>query len=148
MEILNNITWYIEQDPKTATEKQNSQKLSKSNMNTIVFGDTDTKNPVKIAFPLNDNYKFFVIKEIARPATVGQILTFIYKFYKEPLDHAYMDEAFEEMEEWKEEIIDFYEGDLTKLKNYDVFTDTCSPDFCGLEFNEETEDYIVHIGPE
>jgi hypothetical protein len=148
MEILNNIKWFIAQEPKTATEKMNFQKLSKAHMDAVVFEDLTTKDPVKMAFPLNNNYKFFVIKEIARPATVGQILTFIYKFYKEPLDHHYMEEAFEEMEEWKEDIIDFYEGDITKLTNYDVFTDICFPDFCGLEFNEETEDYVVHIGPE
>ena len=98
MEILNNIEWFIAKDPKTARGKTNLKKLSKLNMETLVFGDTDTKVPVKMAFPLNDNYNFFVIKEIARPATVSQILTFIYNFYNELLDHDYIDQAFDGME--------------------------------------------------
>ena len=40
--------------------------------------------------------------------------------------------AFENNEEWKEEILDNYEGDISKLKNYDVFENMCIPYFCDI----------------
>lgn len=147
MDFLKKINWFIKADPKTATHKETFNKLTKQDFETTIFDDS-TKDNVKIAFPLNDNYSFFVTKEIQRPVNVKKLLTFIYKFYKEPLDNKNMDEAFEGMEEWKDDIIDFYNGDASKLTNFDVFTDTCEPDFCGLELNEKTGEYIVHIGPE
>ena len=103
---------------------------------------------IKLSFPLNDNYSFFVTREIQCPVNVKQLLTFIYKFYKETLNYKNIDKAFEGMEEWKEDILYFYDGDTSRITNFDVFTDTCDPDFCGLELNEETGEYIVHIGPE
>jgi hypothetical protein len=148
MEFLNNINWFIKAEPKTATNKETFKNLTKKEFDKIVFDDNSTKENVKIAFPLNENYLFFVTREIQRPVSVKQLLTFIYKFYQEKLDHKIMHKAFEEMEEWMEEVIDFYNGDITKLSNFDVFTDTCEPDFCGLELNEETGEYVIGIGPE
>jgi hypothetical protein len=147
MEILKNINWYIKFDPRTATNNETSEKLTKKDFDTIVFDDSLTEN-IKLSFPLNDNYSFFVTREIQRPVNVKQLLTFIYKFYKESLNHKTIDKAFEGMEEWKEDIIYFYDGDTSRLINFDVFTDMCDPDFCGLELNEETGEYSVHIGPE
>jgi len=147
MKILKNINWYINSEPRTATNKETFEKLSKTDFETIVFDDSSREN-IKLSFPLNDNYSFFVTREIPSPINVKQVLTFIHKFYKEPLSKKNMDKAFEGMEEWKEDIVYFYDGDTSRVTNFDVFTDTCNPDFCGLELNEETGEYIVHIGPE
>lgn len=147
MDFLHNIEWFIKTDPKTATNKETFKTLTKKEFDKIVFDDSSNEN-VKLSFPLNDNYTFFVTREIQRPVNVKQLLTFIYKFYKEALNHKILDKAFEEMEEWKEDILCFYDNDLSRLTNFDVFTDTCEPDFCGLELNEETCEYTVHIGPE
>lgn len=147
MKILKNINWYIKSEPRSATNKETFAKLSKKDFETIVFDDSSREN-IKLSFPLNDNYSFFVTREIQRPVNVKQLLTFIYKFYKEPLNYKNIDKAFEGMEEWKEDILYFYDGDTSRVINFDVFTDTCEPDFCGLELNEETREYTVHIGPE
>ena len=147
MDFLHNIEWFIKTDPKTATNKETFNNLSKKDFDKIVFDDSSREN-VKLSFPLNDNYSFFVTREIQRPVNVKQLLTFIYKFYKESLNHQILDKAFEGMEEWKDDILCFYDNDLSRLTNFDVFTDTCEPDFCGLELNEETGEYTVHIGPE
>ena len=147
MENLKNINWYIKTEPSSATNKETFAKLSKKDFDTIVFDDSLREN-IKLSFPLNDNYSFFVTREIQRPVNVKQLLTFIYKFYKESLNNTYINKAFEGMEEWKEDILCFYDNDITRLTNFDVFTDTCEPDFCGLELNEETGEYTVHIGPE
>lgn len=147
MEFLNNINWFINSEPKTATNKITFEKLLKSDFEKIIF-DNSIKENVQLSFPLNDNYSFFVSREIQRPVNVKQLLTFIHKFYKEPLNHKIMNKAFEGMEEWKEDIIYYYDGDMSRVTNFDVFTDTCDPNFCGLELNEETCEYTVNIGPE
>jgi hypothetical protein len=148
MEVINNIEWFICSEPKTAVNKNTRKKITKKELDTIVF-DTSTTENVKFTLLLNDEYSFFETRELPRPITVKQILTFIYKFYKEPLKSENMDEAFVEREDWKEAILELYDGDISKIINYDVFDrDMCTPDFCGLELNEETGEYIVHIGPE
>lgn len=147
MDIVNNINWFINSEPKTATNKITFEKLLKSDFEKIIF-DNSIKENVQLSFPLNDNYSFFVSREIQRPVNVKQLLTFIHKFYKEPLNHKIMNKAFEGMEEWKEDIIYYYDGDMSRVTNFDVFTDTCEPNFCGLELNEETCEYTVNIGPE
>lgn len=148
MDIINNIEWFICSNITTAINKTTRQKLSKKELDTIVFDDS-TKEKVKFSLLLNDEYSFFETREMKRPINVKRLLTFIYKFYKEPLKPENMEEAFIEREEWKESIIDLYDGDISKITNYDVFdSDICTPDFCGLELNEETGEYIVHIGPE
>lgn len=152
MDILQNIEWFINTEPKHAIIKQTNKKLTKKDLNAIVFNnESDNKNnynKIKLSFPLNDNYLFFLTREISLPVTVKQLLTCIYDFYKEPLLPEHTDNAFNEMEDWKNDIIDYYDGDATKLTNFDVFTDDCEPDFCGVEYNEETDSYTVHIGPE
>jgi hypothetical protein len=147
MEIINDLEWYINSDPKTAKNKTSDCILSKKELDLIVFDDS-TKTNVKIMFPLNNNYLFFVTRELSRPVTVKQMLDCIYKFYKEPLKTEFINNAFEEMEDWKEDIIYHYDNDIGRIKNYDVFTDDCTPDFCGLELNKDNGKYIVHIGPE
>jgi len=147
MDILNNIEWFIGSEPKTATNKNTHEKITKKEFETVLFDNSISTN-VKISLPLNDNLLFSITRELKRPVNVKQLLTLIYNFYKEPLKEEYINSAFEEMEEWKEYIIDYYNGDITKLTNYDVFTDTCTPDFCGLELDEENGIYIVTIGPE
>jgi hypothetical protein len=79
---------------------------------------------------------------------VEKLLLIIYYFYKEPMDLSKLDDIFYEMDEWKDEVINYYDGNLNKLTNYDAFTDTCTPDFCGLEYDKKTKSYNVIIGPE
>jgi hypothetical protein len=76
------------------------------------------------------------------------LLQFIYNFYDEPLNHEHIDDAFQDMDEWKSIIIDHYENDLSKIKNIDVFSDTVDADFIGLELDEDQGEYIVQLGPE
>ena len=147
MEIINNIQWFIKCQPKTAINKITYNNINKTEFDTVIFDDSIKEN-IKLSFPLNDKYLFFVKREIERPVTVKKLLTFIYKFYQELLNHKYMDKAFEELHDWKECIIYQYDNNKSLIKNIDVFTDTFEVDFCGLEFNEETSEYTVHLGPE
>jgi len=146
MDLLNNIIWYFD-EPKNAKISTNYKLITKEQLNTIVFDDS-VKDNVKICFPLNEHFTFSETREIQRPITVKKMLEFIRNFYDEPLDINDIDKAFEDNEDWKDEIIDKYDGDINQIIKYDVFVDiNCSPDFCGLEFNEETGEYFVIIGP-
>ena len=147
MEIINNIEWFINTNPNTAKNKITNKQITKNELETIIFDDSIIEN-IKFSLPLNNNFLFFETRKIFVPITVIQLLTLIYKFYKEPLLLKNINKSFEENEEWKEEIIDYYNGDITKLTNYDVFTDICTPDFCGLDLNTETGEYMILIGPE
>ena len=148
MDFLEDIKWYITAKPDTARNNANKfSTLTQEEFDKVVFDDSSNEN-IKLCFPLSEDYTFFVTREISRPITVKELFTFIYKFYQEPLDLEYIEKAFEGNEEIQDDIIDKYDGDITKIKNYDVF-DTCPPpDFCSLCFNEETCEYVVGIGPE
>jgi hypothetical protein len=147
MEIINNIEWVFE-NPKTAKNKDTKKLITQKELETIVFDNSVNKNVI-FSLPLNDNFLFIESRELSRPITVEQILTLIHNFYKEPLKEENIDKAFEENEEWKENIIDEYDGDIRKLTNYDVFSNICAtPDFCGLNLIEGTDEYFVSIGPE
>jgi len=147
MEIINNIVWYFD-EPKNAINKTTGKKITKKELNTVVFDDS-IKGAIKICFPLNNDFLFTEIREIQRPITVEQLLTFIHNFYDEPLNQDNLDEAFERNEEWKEEILERMDGDTRKLTNYHVFEDTCTPDFCGIHLSEDSEnEFFVGIGPE
>lgn len=145
MDILNDIEWYFG-EPKYAKIRETQKLITKNQLKTVVFDDSVNEN-VKFCLPLNNNFLFSETRELPRPITVEQILLLISNFYKEPLKQENMDKAFEENKEWKEEIIERLE-DASKLTNYHVFEDTCTPDFCGLELSEETGEYFVGIGPE
>lgn len=147
MDILNNINWYIATDPDSAINKSTQQEITREELDTVVFDDSLNEN-VKFVLPLNDNFKFTLTRELPRPITVEQILSLIMNFYEEPLEKKYHEKAFEDMEDWMEEVIDSYEGNINKITKYDVFTDTCTPDFCGLQLDEKTGEYFVSIGPE
>lgn len=139
MDFLNKIQWFIGQSPKTAINKDTGKPLTNEELDMLIIEES-----ISLSLPLNDNYLFFVQRQIIRPVTVRKLLKTIYNFYQEPLKPEYMDKAFEELEDWKEEVIENEEVIL----NYHVFTDTVDPDFCGLEFNEDTGEYVVLIGPE
>jgi hypothetical protein len=147
MDILNLIEWYIKCKPNTAINKQTRKKLTEEELDTVVFTD----NKVKIQFPLHDQFKFTVTHQLKGPITVKKLLKFIHKFYQEPINPKHIPHAFEDMEEWREEVFDNYDGDIALISNIDVFTDTVDVDFCGLEDvtgdNGETE-YFVSLGPE
>lgn len=140
MEIINNIEWYFD-EPKNAINRYTRKKIQKKELKTIVFDDSIKEN-VKFCLPLNNDFTFSQTRELPRPINVEQILTLLYNFYNEPLKIENIDKAFENNEEWKEEIIERLNKDISKLTNYHVFEDTCSPDFCGItptEKNNETK---------
>jgi len=159
MELLNDIQWYIRSDPKTALNKENMYKkklkknehyirpLTKNEFDMVVFDDSSKEN-VKISFPLNDDYTFYITREIHRPVTVEKLLTFIYNFYQEPLDGKNMEAVFGENDDLKEMVLKEYDGDIRQIKNCDGFDPDPAPDFCGLSYDEPTGEYVVGIGPE
>jgi hypothetical protein len=148
MDFLEDIEWYITSKPETAINKSNNfSVLTQKEFDRVVFDDSVNEN-IKLCFPLSESYTFFVTREISRPVTVKQLLTIIYKFYQEAIDLEYIEQAFEGAEDLQDDIVDKYDGDITKIKNYDVFDPCPAPDFCSLSFNEETGEYVVGIGPE
>ena len=146
MNLINNIEWYFD-EPKNAKIRDTQKQITKKQLHTIVFDNSVNEN-VKFCLPLNNNFLFSETRELPRPITVEQILILISDFYNEPLKPENMDKAFEENEEWKDEIIERLDGDVNELTNHHVFEDTCAPDFCGLNLMEETGEYFVGIGPE
>lgn len=148
MDILNNIEWYFG-DIKTAINRDTRKPLTKNELNTIVFDDSVKEN-VKFCFPLNNNFSFSETREYPRPLTVEQVLKIVRNFYIEPLKPENIEKAFEENEEWKECVIEQYNGNVNDIINLDVFSviNDCEPDFCGLSFDEKSSEYFVGIGPE
>ena len=119
-------------------------------METIIFDDSNKEN-VKFCLALNNDFSFSETRELSRPINIEQVLTLIHDFYNEPLKEENINKAFENNEEWKEEILERFDGDISKLTNYHVFEDTCTPDFCGIHLLDEGEhigEYFVEIGPE
>jgi hypothetical protein len=141
MNLLNNIEWYIENRPSSARNKITNNKITKEELDIILFN-----NNIKLGLPINDNLLYHEIIEIKKPITIKKILNTIYKFYRKKLKPENYIKAFENMEDWKDEVLENFNGDITKLTNYNVFTDTCTPDFCGLQ--EINNIYYVLIGPE
>lgn len=135
MDILNNIEWYFSK-PKDAINKDTYQKITKKELNTIVF--EEAKDTVKFCFPLNDDFTVSEIRELQRPITVEQLLKFISNFYNEPLTQDVVDKAYDNFMERYDNI-----SNLTK---YNLFDDTCTPDFCGIHLTDEG--YFINIGPE
>jgi hypothetical protein len=111
-------------------------------LNTIIFPEN-----VKLSLLLNDNYLFFVSRKIDGPVTIFQFFNFINKFYQEPLTED-VNKAFQENEVWLQEILSEKHNGIQDLINFDVFSLNVDPDFCGLEYDEKTNEWIVHIGPE
>jgi len=93
---------------------------------------------------------FFNLRFLRFYATVEQVLKIVRNFYIEPLKPENMEKAFEDNEEWKECIIEQYNGNVNDIINLDVFSviNDCAPDFCGLSFDEKSSEYFVGIGPE
>jgi hypothetical protein len=145
MEILNNIEWYFD-EPSNAIDRDTRKKILKKALKTIVFDDSVQEN-VAFCMPLNNDLTFMETRELSRPIDVEQILTLLRDFYNEPLKEENVVKAFENNEEWKEEIMDRMDGDIGKLTNYHIFEDTCTPDFCGIHQTEDGS-YFIEIGPE
>lgn len=135
MDILNNIEWYFSK-PKDAINKDTYQKITKKELNTIVF--EEAKDTVKFCFPLNDDFTVSEIRELQRPITVEQLLKFISNFYNEPLTQDVVDKAYDNFTERYD--------DISNLTKYNLFDDTCTPDFCGIHLTDEG--YFINIGPE
>jgi hypothetical protein len=148
MDLLSDIEWYIKSKPTTCIRKSTGKNLTKEELNLIAIEKTKNNKNICISFPVNDNFKYYVTREYNESISVEKLLLIIYYFYKEPMDLSKLDDIFYEMDEWKDEVINYYDGNLNKLTNYDAFTDTCTPDFCGLEYDKKTKSYNVIIGPE
>ena len=152
MEIVNNIEWYFS-DPKDAIIRDTMKKITKKQLKTVVFDDSVKEN-VKFTFPLNDYLTVTETRELPRPITVEQLLTFVHKFYHETLTQEIIDKSFGKNEEfkkeWMNEMIECYNDcDITHLKKLDLFDNTCTPDFCGIQLSEEDpNEYFIEIGPE
>jgi hypothetical protein len=147
MELINNIEWYFDK-PENAKIRDSRKLITNEHLYTVVF-DNSIKEDVSFCLPLNEHFLFSETRSLKRPITVKQILNLIYNFYNEPLNHKNMGKAFENNEDWKEEILDIYDGDCSQIINYEVFVNiNCVPDFCGLELNEDTGEYFVSVGPE
>ena len=76
-------------------------------------------------------------------------------FYAEPLTQEIIDKSFgdniELKNEWNDNMIDCYHGNMHQLTNIDLFDSTCTPDFCGIHLIKEGEnagEYFIEIGPE
>ena len=156
MEILNNIIWYFFYDePKCAKYIYTENKLTKKQLNTIVFDDSVKEN-VKFCFPLNDNFTFTETRELSRPINVEQVLQLVQDFYKEPLSEEIINKTFGENIEWKDDwmadMMEQYDGDISKLTKYNLLDDVCTPDFCGIHLMEDSSEnpgeYFIGIGPE
>jgi hypothetical protein len=152
MDIINNIEWYFG-EPKSAKHKDTRKKITKKELSAIVFDNSIEEGNVKFCLPLSNDLDFCETRELPRPLSVEQILIFLRDFYREPLKKEHFDRAFEDNEEWKEEIIERFDGDVSRLTNYHVFEDTCTPDFCGILLitesgGENAGEYFVQIGPE
>ena len=155
MEILNNIIWYFFYDePKCAKYIYTENKLTKKQLNTIVFDDSVKEN-VKFCFPLNDNFTFTETRELSRPINVEQVLQLVQDFYKEPLSEEIINKTFGENIEWKDDwmadMMEQYDGDISKLTKYNLLDDVCTPDFCGIHLMEDSSknpgEYFIGIGP-
>ena len=89
MEIVNNIEWYFS-NPKDAIIRDKMKPLTKKQLKTVVFDDSVKEN-VKFTFPLNDYLTVTETRELPRPITVEQLLTFVHKFYHETLTQEIID---------------------------------------------------------
>lgn len=155
MEILNNLEWYFYYStPNEAIYKKTNKKINKKQLEQIVFDNSNNKN-IKFCFPLNDDFSYTETRELQRPINVKQILNLVYDFYKEPLTKEIIDKAFEnnpsEKDQWLEESLTSADvDDILELNKYHLFSDTCTPDFCGIELMESEieETYFISIGPE
>jgi hypothetical protein len=153
MEILNNIEWYFYNDEvKNATIRDTGKKITKTHLKTIVFKNS-VNETVKFCLPLNDDLTCTETIELQCPIDVEQILTMIKDFYNKPLTQETINKAFEKNQEmkaeWFEYINDRFDGDLSKLTNYHLFDDeSATPDFCGINLMEDSDEYFVGIGPE
>ena len=157
MEILNNLEWYFyEDEPKGAKNRDTGKKITKSQLNTIIFDDSVKEN-VKFCFPLNDDFTFTETRELPRPVTVKQILTLVHDFYNELLTQETIDNSFgeniQDKTDWNEEMMSRYDEDTSNLTKYNLLNDDCAtPDFCGIHLIEDTEEncgeYFIEIGPE
>ena len=152
MDIVNNIEWFFTA-PKNAIIRDTMKKITKKQLNTVVFDDSIKEN-VKFCFPLNDDFTFTETRELQRPITVEQLLAFVYDFYHESLTQENIDKSFGEnisgKNEWKDNMIESHNDcDISHLTNLDLFDTTCTPDFCGIHLSEENPDeYFIGIGPE
>lgn len=152
MDIVNNIEWYFS-DPKDAIIRDTMKKITKKQLKTVIFDDLIKEN-VKFCFPLNDDFTFTEMRELPRPITVEKLLTFIHNFYHESLTQEIIDKSFEKNEEfkkeWMDEMIECHNDcDISHLKKLDLFDNTCTPDFCGIQLSEENPSkYFIEIGPE
>jgi hypothetical protein len=170
MEILDNLYWHIAQQPFSAIDIRTTERLTRDQLDTIVFnkkvntegyteghsedkseGHSENKSEdnakIHLSFPLNDNFLFFVTREVDVSITVEQILQMIHDFYQEPLIVENVEDALEGPEEWKADLLEKYNhDDRGEILNIDVFNGVANQYLYGIQLEEETGDYLVMIG--
>lgn len=141
--LLEHIDWSIDCKPSLVTKKDTDAKLTKEEWDAIIFTESTT-----ICFLMDDHCTFFVDRVIQGPATLKQVLTFIYRFYQEPMSESIMPQVFQGRDDFYEEIKFYAQQNEEDIKNVDAFDDYCGLPFLGLQFDPETNKYEVLIGPE
>lgn len=146
-EYLENIEWYIQSKPtlKSLEFRDSKENLDKSDLNKIVL---DFPSDIKLNFPLNDNYDAFKILTISGKQTLKSLLEIIYNFYQSKIDADLIDEIFENMNEFYEELKDNLENE--ELKYIDAFSGSvCPPNFVGLTQEKPKKKllFTVQLGP-
>lgn len=152
MELLTEIEWYIHAEPTLDSvdwcnpKKRRKGRVTKKVWETVVFPEAS----VKLRFPLNDYYTYFVVREVQGPLTVGGLLRVIYDFYQSNVVPEEFQRAMENADDeiWKDELLEMFEGDVSRIRNIDLLTDDPAPDLVDLEWSEDVEAYTVHLGPE
>ncbi len=117
VKLLENVRWCIEYKPNIESNIMENDMNIKDIWNTVLFME-DTK----IRCMLNNNDTFHNDIMVEKGCNVGTFLETIYNFYQLPLKTEYIRKAFWKNRELKEDVINEYDGDLTKIKNIDVFT--------------------------
>lgn len=117
----------------------NCYEIPDNIVNQVIFENGE----YKFAFPLNNDLLFYETRVIKGPITIRRILQIVYNFYQEPLNVNDIKRAFQGYNDLKENTL----KDGLSILKYEVFTTDPDADFCGLNFNSETGEYEIELGP-
>ncbi len=142
LKLLKKIYWCIDDEPiEGLCVLRNKKKDIKTYWDNILF-----QKDTKIKCMLHNFDKYHVDIVINGPISIKDFLMKLYLFYQSPLDPIHLKKAFRGNSEWKQEVLRDYNGDVSKIKNIDVFDGDPSVTFEGL--NKIEEDYYdLLLGP-
>ncbi len=139
--ILENVRWVIDSEPTIESDITINKVKLEDIWNSILFTE-DTK----IRCMLNNNDSFHLDIMVEKNSSVSDFLRNIYNFYQMPLKKEYLRKAFWKNRELKEDVINEYDGDLSKIKNMDVFTTDMPVIFEGIRKIKKNY-YDLILGP-